>query len=46
MKSRRQVVTADLLDPEPEVERAKEHKSPKRNWWQWDKGGGKNKRNC
>lgn len=40
MKSQRQVVT-DLLNAESEVGRARKqqdlyHRTPKRNWWQWD----------
>lgn len=49
MKSQRQVVT-DLLNAKSEVGRARKqqdlcHRTPKRNWWQWDEGGAENQRN-
>lgn len=49
MKSQRQVVT-DLPNAKSEVGRARKqqdlyHRTPKRNWWQWDEGGAKNQRN-
>lgn len=43
-------MVTDLLNPKPKGGRAKKkpdlyHRSPQRNWWQWDEGGAKNKRN-